>query len=147
MSAALWTLPFFLLAAGDPFSGVWKLSLAKSKLPPPLPQSQTVRIEADQGSIRIREEILSEKGERLTITVDAKFDGKEYSIIGSPFADTVAYQRVDSNTLKGIARKAGKVVVSETAVVSEDGMTLTATYSGTDATGKPVSGIAVLEKQ
>jgi hypothetical protein len=29
-----------LLAAGDPFAGTWKLNVAKSKLPPPLPLTQ-----------------------------------------------------------------------------------------------------------
>jgi hypothetical protein len=42
-----------LLAARDPFAGVWNLNLAQSKLPPPVPKSRVVRIEADAGSISI----------------------------------------------------------------------------------------------
>ncbi len=81
IAAALCAISCSLFAA-DPFSGVWTLNLTKSKLPPPVPQSQTVHIKADAGSIRVREEIVSDKGERLTVTVDAKFDGKDYPIIG-----------------------------------------------------------------
>lgn len=146
--AALCTIALFAgLAGADPFSGTWVLNLSKSKLPPPLPQSQTSYIEANSKSIRIRELIVNDKGEQMSITVDAKFDGKDYPIIGSPFVDTVAYQRVDSHTLKGIVKKAGQVVTTEKATVSPDGKTLAGTYSGTDLSGKQVTGVAVFEKQ
>ncbi len=145
--AALCALSFCLFAAGDPFSGSWKLNPSRSKLPPPIPRSQTVRIKAGSRSIRIREEVVDEKGKRLTITVNARFDGKDYPVTGSPFADAVAYERIDSRTLKGTVKKAGKVVTSETATISADGKTLTGTYSGTDATGKQVDAVAVLDRQ
>ena len=146
--AVLCTIALFAgLAGADPFSGTWVLNLSKSKLPPPLPRSQTSSIEANSKSIRIRELIVNDKGEQMSITVDAKFDGKDYPIIGSPFVDTVAYQRVDSHTLKGIVKKAGQVVTTEQATVSPDGKTLTGTYSGTDLSGRQVTGVAVFEKQ
>ncbi|MGA9626024.1 MAG: hypothetical protein WBL65_24115 [Bryobacteraceae bacterium] len=145
--AALCALSFCLFAAGDPFSGSWKLNPSRSKLPPPIPRSQTVRIKAGSRSIRIREEVVDEKGKRLTITVNARFDGKDYPVTGSPFADAVAYERIDSRTLKGTVKKAGKVVTSETVTISADGKTLTGTYSGTDATGKQVDAVAVLDRQ
>jgi len=145
--AALCALSFCMFAAGDPFSGAWRLNLSKSELPPPIPRSQTVRIKASSRSIRIREEIVDAAGKRMTITVNARFDGKDYPVKGSPFADTVAYQRVDSRTVKGTVKKAGKVVTTETATVSADGKTLTGSYSGTDATGKQATGSAVLDKQ
>lgn len=146
--AVLCTIALFAgVAAADPFSGTWVLNLSKSKLPPPLPQSQTSRIKASSKSIRIREAIINDKGERMSITVDAKFDGKDYPIVGSPFVDTVTYQRVDSHSLKGIVKKAGQVVTREEATVSPDGKTLTGTYSGTDLTGKQVTAVAVFEKQ
>lgn len=63
------------------------------------------------------------EGERENVTVDAKFDGKDYPVKGSSVTDAAAYQRVDSHTLKGTAKKAGKVLVRETAVVSKDGRT------------------------
>lgn len=134
-------------ASPDPFSGVWKLDLQESQLPAPLPQSQTVHIRVDGMSIHVEEEIVGGKGERVTITGDARFDGKDYPIKGSDFADTVAYQRLDRNTIKGAGKKAGKVVVNETAVLSRDAKTLTTTYSGTDASGKEGTYVAVFRKQ
>ena len=140
-------LSMSLGAAEDPFSGAWKLNPSKSKLSPPVPKSQTARVEVDASGIRISEEIVSDKGERMNITVDARFDGKDYPIKGSPYADAVSYQRVDRFTIKGVGKKAGKVIMHETVVVSQDGKTMTGTYSGTDATGKNVTAVAVFEKQ
>lgn len=136
-----------LMAAGDPFSGVWKLNLSKSNLPPPVSKSQTVWLDVSGGGIRVREEIVSDKGEKMVVSGKAKFDGKDYPVKGSPFADAVAYQRVDSHTIKGIAKKAGKVVSHETAIVSKDGKVMTTTYSATDAAGKSVTAVAVFDKQ
>ena len=101
----------------------------------------------DASGIQITEEIVNVSGERLTISAKAKFDGKDYPVTGTPQADTVAYQRVDANTIKGVAKKAGKVVMNETVVVSPDGKTMTGIYSGIDAIGRPVTAVAVFEKQ
>ncbi|MBZ5538099.1 MAG: hypothetical protein LAO31_19275 [Acidobacteriia bacterium] len=147
LAVVLCCVSLCVFAAEDPFSGQWKLNPSKSKLPPPLPQSQVSYIEADATHIQVREEIINDKGERMTITVDAKFDGKDYPIVGAPSADTVAYQRLNSRTVKGVAKKDGKVILRETVVVSPDGMTMTGTYHGTDATGRQVRAVAVFDKQ
>jgi hypothetical protein len=140
-------LSLLLQAAEDPFSGVWKLNLSKSKLSPPIPKSQIARVAARASGIRISEEIVTDTGERMNISVDAKFDGKDYPVNGSPYADGVSYQRIDRFTIKGVGKKAGKVIMYETVVVSPDGKTMTGTYSGTDASGKQVTAIAVFDKQ
>ena len=136
-----------LLFAADPFSGFWRLALAKSKLPPPLPRSQTSRIDVEGDGIHIREVIENDKGGQITITVDARFDGRDYPIHGTPFADTVAYERIDAYTLKGTVKKAGRIIANEKIVVSPDGATMTSAYSGIDATGKVATATAVFEKQ
>jgi hypothetical protein len=136
----------FALAAGDPFSGTWVLNLAKSKIPPPVPKSQVARVAADASGVEITEDLVTASGERLTIHVKAKFDGKDYPVTGTPYADTVAYQRVNRYTIKGVGKKAGKVIMHETVVVSPDGKSMTGTYSGTDATGKQVSAVAVFSR-
>jgi hypothetical protein len=138
---------FVSCAARDPFVGTWKLNLSKSNLPAPLPQSQIVTIHISDQIIRVQEDIVGEKGDKLAIKVLAKFDGLDYAIDGSPYADTVAYTRVDRNTLKGIGKKGSKVIVNEIAVVSGNGKTLTTTYSGTDSSGQPATFVAVFERQ
>jgi hypothetical protein len=147
VAALLLALPLWLVAAADPFSGAWTLNLSKSNLPPPLPRSQMVHIQAHRNGIEIREEVVNEDGHPMIVTVRAKFDGKDYPVSGSPFADSVRYQRIDSHTLKGVVKKAGKVVTTETVTVSPDGRTLTGAYTGTDATGKQVDAVAVFERK
>ncbi len=137
----------YVSAAGDPFEGTWVLNLSKSKLPPPIPKSQIAHVVVDSSGIQITEELVTGAGERMTISVKARFDGKDYPISGSPFADAVAYQRVDQNTIKGVGKKDGKVIMHETVVLSPDGKTMTGTYSGTDPTGKQVTAVAIFEKQ
>ncbi len=137
----------YVLAASDPFSGTWVLNLSKSELPPPSPKSQIAHVVVDASGIQITEELVTSAGERLTISVKAKFDGKDYPISGSPFADAVAYQRMDRNTIKGVGKKDGKVVMHETVVLSPDGKIMTGTYSGTDAAGRQITAVAVFEKQ
>jgi hypothetical protein len=80
-----------LLAARDPFAGVWNLNLAQSKLPPPVPKSRVVRIEADAGSISIREEVVGEKGEQMTMTVTANYSGTDAS--GKQVTGTAVFDR------------------------------------------------------
>ncbi len=135
-----------LIAADDPFSGVWKLNLSKSNLPSPAPKSQTVHIKAGSGSIEIREDVENQRGAPTVVSVKAKFDGKEYAVEGSPFADSVIYDRVDRHTIKGVAKKSGKVVSHETVILSKDGRMMTVTYTGADPAGKAVTASAVFER-
>jgi hypothetical protein len=67
--------------------------------------------------------------------------------LGNYVACPPNYERVDTNTIRGVAKKGGKVVVRETVVVSADGTTMTGTYSGTDTAGKPYTATAVFDKQ
>jgi hypothetical protein len=144
----VWMMLFgFIAPEDDPFSGTWVLNVSKSEIPPPVPKSQIAHIVVDGENVEITEEIVNESGERLTIHVKARSDGKDYPVTGTPYADSGSYQRVDRNTIKGIAKKAGKVVMHETVVVSPDGKSITGTYSGTNATGNQVTAVAVFEKR
>ena len=133
-------------SSDDAFTGTWKLVLAKSHLLPPIPRSLVTHIECTTTGLTVREEIVDSDGKAMTVTAKAGFDGKDYPVTGTQFADTVSYQRVDARTIKGTSKKGGKVLVHETAVVSPDGKTMTATYEGKDAQGKDVVATAVFEK-
>ncbi len=112
----------------DPFTGIWKLNLSKSKLAARQPRSQTGHIAVDGPTIRIREDVVNEDGTELQITVDAKLDGTFYPVTGTPMADSVAYLRVDRHTITGKAMKNGELINEEKAVVAEDGRSMTVTY-------------------
>ena len=139
----------FISTADDPFTGTWVLNLSKSNIPPPFSaaKSQIVHLAINGSDFEIREEVVTDSDEKLTIHAKAKFDGKDYPITGTPAVDTITAERVDRNTIKNVWKKDGKVVMKETAVVSSDGNSITGTYSITDATGKQVTAIAVFEKK
>jgi hypothetical protein len=135
-----------LFAAESPFSGTWKLNLAKSKLTPPIPKSDIAVIDADENGLKFNEDVIDDKGEPLKISYEAKFDGKDYPVTGDPASDSVSYQRVNANTLKGTLKKGGKIVTDATVVVSKDGKITTANYTDYSQ-GKPAKGTAVYDKQ
>src|SRR5882757_7746890 len=120
MLAVVLAMSLSLFAADSPFSGTWKLNLAKSKVTPPVPKSDVAVVDADENGLKLNEEIITDKGESLKISWEAKFDGKDYPVTGDPSSDSVSYKRVNANTLKGKAKKAGKVVSDATIVVSKD---------------------------
>lgn len=146
---ALVMLLGFVSPADDPFTGTWVLNLSKSNIPPPFTaaKSQIVHLAINGSDFEIREEVVTDSDEKLTIRAKAKFDGKDYPITGTPAVDTIAAERVDRNTIKDVWKKDGKVVMKETAVVSPDGNSITGTYSITDEAGKQVTAIAVFEKK
>lgn len=135
--------------ADDPLSGTWVLNLSKSKFPQdfPFPKSQITRAVVDASDIEITQETASQSDELLNLHVKARFDGKDYPITGAPGSFSVAYQRVDKNTIKAVLKSEGKAVVQETGVISADGRSFTVTYDITDATGKQITGTAVFEKK
>ena len=79
-------LSLALFAAESPFSGTWKLNLAKSKLPPPAPQSDIAKVDADDNGLKFSEDITDDKGQSVKVTFEAQFDGKNYPVTGDPWS-------------------------------------------------------------
>jgi hypothetical protein len=77
----------------------------------------------------------------------AKYDGKDYAATGHAIADTIAYKRIDAHTTQAILKRAGKVVITNTRVVTKDGRMFTLTDNGADADGKLVSNVLVFDKR
>ncbi len=92
------------------------------------------------------DELVNDKGDALLITVEAKFDGQDYPVKGTPFADTVSYRLLDVHTIEGIAKNNGRVCVRETAVLSQDGQVVRVTYLSHDQCGNTHSGHGVFER-
>jgi hypothetical protein len=146
MLAVVLAISLSLFAAESPFSGTWKLNLAKSKLTPPVPKSDIAVVDADENGLKLNEDVIDDKGQPLKISWEAKFDGNDYPVTGDPSSDSISYQRVNANTLKGKAKKDGKVATDATIVVSKDGKVTTVNYTDYSQ-GKPAKGTAVYEKQ
>jgi|SRR5579862_1864110 len=134
--------------AGDPFTGTWKLNVAKSTYDPgPAPKSATVTIAAAGQGRKVTSKGVDAQGKPTGIAYTANFDGKDYPVTGSPDYDMVSLKRVDANTVATTRKKGGKVVQTMTSVVAKDGKSYTSTATGTNAKGEKIHTVAVYEKQ
>jgi len=125
----------------NPFTGTWKLNVAKSKFSPgPAPKSQTVTIAPD-GKVSIDE-------------VDG--EGKTINWSYTPSGDTaVPIEGMENSTV--IEKRSGNTVDhtwkfnggNETGhgVVSKNGKTMKYTLTGTNSQGQKVHEVAIFEKQ
>jgi hypothetical protein len=129
----------------DPFTGVWNFSAQQSTLSAPHPRSWIQRIKVTASEVSVREEIIGADGTRTVVTLQAKFDGKEYPVSGSPAADTMAYDRTDIHNVSATAKKNGTVSMREALTVSLDGRFLTQIYSIYRGPREVANGTAVFE--
>lgn len=120
---------------GERFAGTWRMVPEKSDIPP-VTKSQVLEIQTDGIHVSMTETIVNDRDEVLTITFDGEFDGADYPVHGTAFADTVAYSLPNPSTIEGIAKKNGIVVVKETAELDEDGDVVRVRYVSFDDEGK-----------
>jgi hypothetical protein len=139
-----------VLAQGtDSQVGTWKLNAEKSTFSPaPGPKSVIQKIEAAPTGRKIIVDTVQADGSKGHWEYTASDDGKDSPITGSsPFGDTVARTRIDATTTQLIFKKGGKVLSTQTLVVSADGKTRTDTRKGVNAAGQTVSSVTVYDKQ
>ena len=139
-----------VLAQGNSSIGTWKLSLAKSKYSPgPTPRSTTIKIEgAGMGRVITTVDAVAADGAVQHWTYSGGYDSKDTPITGNnPNGDVASRKRVSASTTETTFKKAGKVTLVNTVVVSADGKTLTVTAKGTDPQGRAVDNLQVYDKQ
>lgn len=128
--------------------GTWHLDVARSKYSPGLaPKSSILRIEAAGMGVTTTVDTVLPDGTTQHITYGGAYDGKDAVATGSPTFDTVSRRRLSPTTTEAVYKKAGKVVTTNTVVVSADGKTLTNTARGTDPQGRTVNNLMVYIKQ
>ena len=76
----------------------------------------------------------------------SRYDGPESAVEGNPAIDTVV-ARSDGRSGTVECRKAGKVLVTTTSVLSDDGKSLTATVKMLDAQGKELTTLAAYDRR
>jgi len=103
--------------------------------------------EAVGDNIKVTVDGIDGTGKPLHTEWTGKFDGKDYPLTGDPTADTRSYKKIDDRTTELTNKKAGKVTATARIVISPDDKSRTVTVSGTDASGKKVSGTGVYDKQ
>jgi hypothetical protein len=139
--------PQVALAQSDPLDGVWQLSLAKSKLIGPLAGFKSIT-HYFHGEGQNRRDTLvgidAQGNPRSAVFMDI-YDGQPHPTTGSTY-DASATTRIDAHTINFSLTKAGKVVMTGTMAVSQDGKTLTITENGTDASGREYNDVLVYDK-
>jgi hypothetical protein len=148
ISMAAFSVVANLLAADDPFNGVWKLNAAKSKYTPgPGPQDETVTVTGENGTHAVKFQVKTAEGETIEGGYTAKDDGTPAPLTGSPVADMISVRKINDRTVERRLMKAGKTVGQDRATISPDGKTLTVTGSGLNQKGATGKYTVVFERQ
>src|SRR5512132_3285671 len=125
-----------VVSAADPFSGTWKLNVAKSKYTPgPAPDSGTVTINSDGSKSSVKSES-SFQGKPITTSYDAKLDGTPAPITGSQVADTIVITKAGERVRALKTMKGATIVAESRARLSADGKVLTVTGKGLNPAGQ-----------
>jgi hypothetical protein len=147
LTAALCFAGTALSFAQSPQMGTWKLDEAKSKIPAGTVKNSTVIYTADGDNVKVTTDGIGGDGKPMHTEWTGKFDGKDYPITGDHTVDSRSYKTLDERTLEITNKKSGKVTSSGKIEVSKDGKTRALHLTGTDSSGKKVSGVAMYDKQ
>jgi hypothetical protein len=129
-------------------NGTWELNLAKSKYSPgTAPKSVTRTYQIVGSSVKYSSKGIDGAGMPTLVEYAADFGGKYYPITGSADSDTISLKRIDSHKFQSTQKRAGKVVIKTTNMISQDGKVMTVTSKGTNAKRQPFNSVAVFEKQ
>lgn len=134
-------------ADANEHSGTWKLSPSKSKYRPgPGPKELTETIVLSTKRYKVNANGTAADGKPMHIEFDAKFDGKDYPMIGVPWADMVSVKWIDAHTPQMIQKKDGQITITITCMVSADKKTRTCTLKGKDEQGRSANDLVVFER-
>jgi hypothetical protein len=139
--------PAALSQQKNPLAGTWHANLSKSQRHPNhLFKSATLRFEVSDEVVSFTYSGVNMSGVEETGTFKMYPDGKEHAIPGPP--GLVALSRwAGPRILETVAKQDGKVVGHSSYEVSEDGKTLTAKISGSDASGAEFEQIIVCDRE
>jgi len=140
--------PQVALAHSDPFDGIWQANLAKSNRTGPSAglKSATSYFHGEGQNRKLTVVGIDAQGNPVSAVYMQIYDGQPHPTTGNPSYDANATTRVDAHTINYSLTKAGKLVVTGTLVVSQDGKTLTITAKGTDASGREYNSVGVYDK-
>jgi hypothetical protein len=150
----LFTMTLSLLAAADPFVGIWKLNAERTKFQPGSPGFffATVQIESTGTGLKSNTSAADGEGIASDFTFSCQLDGTPCKVTASTAlksksaVDTITLKRVDANTILATGTRSTKVVYTDRRVVSADGKTMTVVRDGMTPAGKPYESIIVLDR-
>ena len=132
----------------NPMTGTWKLNISKSQFNPgPALRSGKVRTEIHGSSFKCVLDPVDSEGRARHGEWTAKLDGKDYPAGMSSFADAIALKMIAPNTIEAMYKRAGKPILNERIVFSEDRKTLTMTQKEITQTGKGFNNTLVYDRE
>lgn len=135
-------------AETDPRVGSWKLDVSKSKSSNgQMPQSETRSYAAEGSDIAATTEGVNAKGKPISNHFIATADGKDRPSGGPDPSITISIKQTGPGAYAGTIKKDGKVMSTNTAVISGGGKVFTFKTKGTDADGKEFTSTLVYDKQ
>jgi hypothetical protein len=152
---ALGTLVAFALPAvrvagqaADPLIGTWELNPASSRFSPgPAPKSESRTYRAAGEEIKATSKGVGADGKPTAREWTVSYDGKDRPQSGYADADTLTLKRIDAFSAEFTEKRAGKVVITGTRVISKDGKVMTITAKGTNAKGEAINNVMVFDKR
>lgn len=138
------------LAQGKTRSGTWELNLEKSTFSPgPAPRQQTLTFQEKGPQWMALIQGIDASGKPISLDANnlmITFDGRDHPTPTSDY-ETTAWKTVDEHKYLVTRKKAGKVVMTSTNILSADGKTMTITTIGRNAAGQAVHNVRVYDKR
>jgi hypothetical protein len=139
--------PAALSQQKNALAGTWQANISKSQRHPNhLFKSATLRFEVSDDVVSMTYTGVNMSGVEETGVFKIHPDGKEHPIPGAPGLVEVS-RWAGSRILETVAKQDGKMVGHSSYEVSEDGKTLTAKISGSDASGAEFEQIIVCDRE
>jgi len=141
-------LAFSAAQAKEPLEGTWLLNRAESafrQTPGPRGQMRTYSIANGVETMDSRG--IGADGKTTVVHYDARYDGKDYDIVGSAGGNKIALRRIDALTTESIQKRDGKPAITATRRVSRDGSTLTVETKGTLPDGQVIDATMVFVRK
>jgi hypothetical protein len=147
LAAVMAALCSVAVQAGEPLEGTWLLDVAKSTFtPPPGLKGQMRTYTLSEGVERMTARGMSGDGKSTLVQYQARYDGKDYDIVGSVGGDKISLKRIDKLTTESTQKRAGKPVIVAIRRVSPDEKTLTVETKGTLPDGRMLQATMVFHK-
>jgi len=132
----------------EPLEGTWLLDVGKSQfMPMPGPKGQMRTYVLTDGVEKMTSRGISGEGKSTFVHYQARYDGKDYDIIGSSGGNKISLKRLDRFTTQSTQKRAGKAVIVATRRVSSDEKTLTVTTQGALPDGRTLNATMVFQRK
>jgi hypothetical protein len=132
----------------EPLEGTWLLDVGKSRfMPLPGPKGQMRTYALTDGLEKMTSRGISGDGKSTFVRYEARYDGKDYDIIGSSGGNRISLKRLDRLTTQSTQKRGGKPVIVATRRVSNDEKTLTVETHGTLPDGRTLDATMVFQRK